>query len=256
MKRTKIDWCDSSWSPISGCYHNCPYCYARGIATRFGGCDASPRGETDAEIVDLVEPLKRTSKAGNKVYAAYPYGFTPTLHEYKLAELDKSGYGKTLFVCSMADMFGEWVPDDWIEKIFTACRAHPEHRYLFLTKNPARYLELGKAKKLPEDDNFWYGSTVTRPWQPVFYSGAHHTFVSVEPIHERLYEDCMSPSMTVDWAIFGAETGNRAEKVVPERSWIEDTVNALREAGKPVFMKDSMIPIWGEDIPREFPWTD
>lgn len=34
---TKIDWCDTSWNPVTGCYHKCDYCYARGIATRFSG---------------------------------------------------------------------------------------------------------------------------------------------------------------------------------------------------------------------------
>ena len=36
--KTKIDWCDSTWNPVTGCLHDCPYCYARRIAERFGGC--------------------------------------------------------------------------------------------------------------------------------------------------------------------------------------------------------------------------
>lgn len=35
MERTKIDWCDSTWDPVTGCLHGCKYCYARGIAKRF-----------------------------------------------------------------------------------------------------------------------------------------------------------------------------------------------------------------------------
>ena len=35
-KKTKIDWCDSSWNPVTGCLHGCEYCYARSIAKRFG----------------------------------------------------------------------------------------------------------------------------------------------------------------------------------------------------------------------------
>lgn len=26
---TKIDWCDSTWNPVTGCLHGCEYCYAR-----------------------------------------------------------------------------------------------------------------------------------------------------------------------------------------------------------------------------------
>lgn len=37
MDKTKIEWCDSTWNPVTGCYHKCPYCYARGIANRFSG---------------------------------------------------------------------------------------------------------------------------------------------------------------------------------------------------------------------------
>ena len=36
-KKTKIDWCDSTWNPVTGCLHGCAYCYARRIAERFGG---------------------------------------------------------------------------------------------------------------------------------------------------------------------------------------------------------------------------
>lgn len=35
--KTKIDWCDSTWNPVTGCRHDCAYCYARKIAERFGG---------------------------------------------------------------------------------------------------------------------------------------------------------------------------------------------------------------------------
>jgi protein gp37 len=38
----------------------------------------------------------------------------------------------------MADLFGEWVPDEWIKEVFRACEEAPQHRYLFLTKNPER----------------------------------------------------------------------------------------------------------------------
>lgn len=41
---------------------------------------------------------------------------------------------------------------------------------------------------------------------------------------------------------------------MPERSWIEDAVKVFKDRGKPVFMKDSMKPVWGEDLLTEFPW--
>lgn len=259
MEKSKIEWCDSSWNPVSGCHHKCEYCYARRIANRYRGCLESPEGIVDNDIMVVHERMKAITKGGNIRYAAYPYGFTPTLHEYRLKDPLTKGFGKTIFVCSMADLFGEWIPDEWIERVFEACKAADNHRYLFLTKNPKRYIELAEKGKLPEDDIFWYGSTATNPNMPVFFSEKHHTFASIEPIlspfDEEIYGE-MGFVNKIDWAIFGAETGNRKDKIVPKRSWMEDAVKLLHEAGKPVFMKDSLIPIWGEDIITEFPWSD
>lgn len=33
--KTKIDWADATWNPVTGCLHGCEYCYARKIAERF-----------------------------------------------------------------------------------------------------------------------------------------------------------------------------------------------------------------------------
>jgi hypothetical protein len=32
---TSIEWAQWSWNPLTGCKHDCPYCYARDIAKRF-----------------------------------------------------------------------------------------------------------------------------------------------------------------------------------------------------------------------------
>lgn len=255
MEKTKIEWADSTWSPVTGCYHGCEYCYARGTANRFKGCNLAPDGITDKKIITLTERLDVTNKDGKTRNAAYPYGFTPTLHEYRLNDPKTRGFGETVFVCSMADLFGEWVPDEWIEKVFDACAEADNHRYLFLTKNPARYIRLAEKGKLPKGDMYWYGSTVTSPTSLIFYSDRHNTFVSMEPILEPFDDSDESVAEKVDWVILGAETGNRKNKVVPERSWIEGVVRRFQNCGKPVFMKDSMIPIWGENILTEVPWS-
>ena len=154
MIKTKIEWCDSSWNPVSGCLHDCPYCYARGTANRFKGCNLSPNGVSDEIIVELEEKLEVTNKDSITRTAAYPYGFTPTLHKYRLQDPLKKGLGKTIFVCSTADLFGKWVPDEWITQVFDVCKQALNHRYLFLTKNPARYYELAEKGLLPTGDSF------------------------------------------------------------------------------------------------------
>lgn len=255
MEKTKIEWADSSWNPITGCYHDCPYCYARRTANRFKGYDGNPEGKTDERIIILESRPVVTSKEGASRNAAYPYGFTPTFHRYRLEDLKTKKFGKTIFVGSMSDIFGEWVPDEWISEIFDACIESPEHRYLFLTKNPARYYDLAEKGLLPKEKNFWYGSTTDTVDRPAFFSENHNTFLSCEPILEPFpdYEHSLSMAQKFDWIILGAETGNRKDKVIPKKEWITGVVDAFLSCEKPVFMKDSMKSVWGDDIITQIP---
>ena len=256
MEKSKIEWCDSTWNPVSGCLNDCPYCYARGTANRFKGCNLAPQGDANERTIYLSKRLEVTNKDGITRNAAYPYGFTPTFHEYRLDDIKTKGFGKTIFVCSMADLFGDWIPDEWIEKVFEACAEAENHRYLFLTKNPKRYIKLAEKGKLPFGDMYWYGSTTTSPDMPAFWSEKHNTFVSIEPILKDFGNSFTILPQKCDWFILGAETGNRKDKVVPQKEWIENLVRGCQANGKPVFMKDSMIPIWGEDILTELPWDE
>lgn len=237
MNKTKIDWCDSTWNPVTGCLHGCEYCYARGIAERFGG--------KAIEIPHILnEPFVIKGKK-----QPYPFGFAPTFHKYKLNEYQNKK-GRNIFVCSMADLFGEWVPDKWIEEVFEACEKAPQHNYLFLTKNPKRYEKLLDLYMPP---NMWFGWSQTGPMENKCDFTTHHsvkTFISIEPLLEPFEKFHIRG---VDWVIIGAETGRRKDKVVPERKWIEDIVNECRKYDIPVFMKSSLADIWGEPLIQEFP---
>lgn len=274
--KTKIEWADITWNPVTGCLHGCEYCYARKIADRFKGCDKLSTYGIHSHLrfkrvnpgSDLKDALFETSanrpplnvrfnsKTQKQVVstAPYPWGFQPTLHRHKLDDPMEWKKPCTIFVCSMADLFGDWVPDEWIEEVFAACHRAPQHRYLFLTKNPKRYLKLAEQKKLPEDDNMWYGTTATRSDEPYFFSGSHNTFLSVEPMLGEFDRGTSHP-IYPQWVIIGAETGNRKNKVIPERKWISHLFAACDSNNIPVFMKDSLIPIVGEGgMIREFPW--
>lgn len=245
MNNTKIEWCDATWNPVTGCLHKCEYCYARKMANRFG-----------REILDRAEESKNGL---HRLYSRvecnpYPYLFEPTLHAYRFDEPQKWGKPRTIFVCSMADLFGEWVPDEWIEAVFAACEKASQHRYLFLTKNPKRYIELNKAGKLPKSPNMWYGSTVVNDDMPYFYSNEYNSFLSIEPLLGK-FPIKHTEDFGIKWIIIGAETGNRKDKVIPEMLWIDNICESANEARIPVFMKDSLIPIVGEEnMRREFPW--
>lgn len=240
MNKTKIDWCDSTWNPVTGCLHGCEYCYARGIANRFGFGAYEPN--IDERV--LIEPAV---SAGKKV--SYPFNFEPTFHKYRLNEY-RTKKGRNIFVCSMADLFGEWVPDEWIEEVLKACEKSPQHNYLFLTKNPKRYEKVLDRYMPP---NMWFGWSQTGPVGHECDFTTHRSvkiFVSIEPLLRPFKEFYIKD---VDWVIIGAETGRRKNKVVPERKWIEEIVNECKKVNIPVFMKSSLSDIWGEPLIQEFP---
>lgn len=242
MEKTKIDWCESTWNPVTGCYHECPYCYARGIANRFSG-HGEQWNDDKLHVLD------------NKIYAEesetaepYPYGFVPTLHRYSLNKYEKKK-GRTIFVCSMADLFGSWVPDSWIEEVFAACDKAPQHNYIFLTKNPARYTDLSRKGILRTGENMWYGVSQTgeEELNLIYLEQRVNFFVSAEPL--------LKPISVIlgDWVIIGAETGRRKDKITPKREWIENIVSDCKKYDIPIFMKFSLADIWGEPLIQEFP---
>ena len=253
--KTKIDWADATWNPVTGCKHGCEYCYARGIANRFRFL------RDDGNLHVLNKPCTRDYYEDGEVTREdvkqpYPNGFAPTFHRYRLDIPERWTRPRTIFVCSMADLFGDWVPDEWIKAVFDACEAAPQHRYLFLTKNPWRYIDLAKKDMLPRQH--WYGYSATRQSQLWSFHHADecpciNLFVSIEPILEPMQPN-FSTHTPADWVIIGAETGNRKEKIRPEKSWIDNILMECEYSGRPVFMKESLREIMGNNFRQEFPW--
>ena len=241
-KYSRIEWTDATWSPVTGCLHGCEYCYARRIVQRFGD-------KNDEEWHDLYQPFYKIDGKINP----YPYGFAPTFHRYRLDEPQKIKKPSKIFVCSMADLFGDWVPDEWIQEVFETCKKAPQHKYLFLTKNPKRLCELANMDKLPADNNFWYGSTVTSK-NSLRYPGRFrdNTFLSIEPLLEPL-DAGLGSFGNAKWIIIGAETGNRKDKIVPKREWIENIVEAASITRIPIFMKNSLKELMGDNFIQEWP---
>src|SRR5262249_23585617 len=102
----------------------CDYCYARPIANRFYRKKFEP---------DFY-PERLSAPANTKVPE----------------EAKNNPVLKRVFVGSMGDIFGNWVPDELIRQVFASCIANPQWEYLFLTKFPQRYVELlDRGVKLP-----------------------------------------------------------------------------------------------------------
>lgn len=203
MNPTKIEWTDYTWNPVTGCQKGCIYCYARDIANRFS--------------------------------AEFPVGFEPRFIPDRLTEPAKKRRPSRIFAVSMGDLFGAWVPDEWIEAVFAAVRASPRHTFQFLTKNPARYAGL----ELPR--NGWYGATVDRAAGLARLEDLRDldaiTFVSFEPVLGPIDPDLSG----IDWAIVGAlSRSSRNPAMLPDREWVTAIMDRAREAGAAVFLKDSL----------------
>ena len=89
-------------------------------------------------------------------------------------------------------------------------------------------------------------------------------WLSIEPILEPIdtdtvFEDERPISLGFSkfrrwkWVVIGAETGNRADKIVPKKEWIMAIADKCAEVGTPVFMKESLREIVGSDFRQKFP---
>lgn len=255
MNKSGIEWCDHTWNPITGCRHGCSYCYADKMSLRFCGNMKRNMVQTDqyrmeGDLFVLDKPFM--NEDGKPVI--YPFGFEPTLHIYRYDTLDKLKQGQNIFVGAMADIFGEWVPDSWIDDILGICEKHHQHNYLFLTKNPERYTQYGVPYG---KENIWYGTTITCDADAGRFNylpAGCNTFVSIEPLMGDIVSKHNVMFRQIDWIIIGAETGHNKNKIVPELQWIKDIVVKADYNSVPVFMKDSLIPIVGEkNMRRDFP---
>jgi len=195
-----IKWAKWSWNPVTGCEHGCKYCYARDIANRF-----------------------------------YKEKFEPTFHKdrldapinTKIPEMKFEWNTNVVFVCSMADLFGEWMSKCEIESIIRVAEENPNHTFQFLTKNPKRYLKF----KFPK--NCWLGLTIdkintdTNSKLNMLNVCGHKnkTFISFEPLlgdMSQIFNKTQSTSLmmkNIDLVIVGAMTGPGAIK--PKKEWID-----------------------------------
>lgn len=229
QSNAEIEWADWSWNPVTGCLHTCPYCYARDIA-----------------------------------FSIYPtdVGFTPTLWPDRLAapinrKPEKTGTAaQNIFVCSMADLFGRWVPAEWIEAVLRTVETSPQWNFLFLTKFPRRMAEFAIPR------NAWLGTTVDLQAR---VDNAERAFarldgtvrwLSLEPMAEPLK---FSRLDLFDWVVIGGASSSKAtdgSPATPEWNvpidWIADIHQQARAAGCAVYYKTNS-GVTGLSRLREYP---
>lgn len=210
MAKTKINWTDATWNPVTGCTpisSGCANCYAEKLAPRL--------------------KLMGQDK--------YRNGFKVTCHPDWLDRPLEDTRPKRIFVNSMSDLFHADVPEAFIQKVFETMRKAHWHTFQILTKRAERLAEL--APRLTWHPNVWMGVTIEDDpytWRAdvLRSTGAAVKFVSLEPLLGPL------PSFDLaglDWVIVGGESGPKARPM--QLPWVLPIRDASVAAGVPFFFK-------------------
>lgn len=231
--KSSIEWTDASWNPIRGIPPNrhmcskispgCDNCYASTMTARFGGVEYPPH-RTDVEV---------------------------RLDEKALYLPLSWKQPRRVFVCSMTDLFGEWVPADWMLRVFEVMAQAPQHQFQVLTKRPTRMQAFvtDLYERVWDDPdnapmgplpNVWLGTSIELDrytWRAnvLRECPAAVRFVSAEPLLGPL------PSLDlqgIDWLIAGGESGQRHRPC--EAEWVRDLRDRSTANGTAFFFKQ-----WG-----------
>ena len=251
--KTKIEWSDATWNPVTGCDRcspGCDHCYALGVAARL-------KAMGQANYQKDGDP--RTSGPG----------FGVTCHPHMLDIPLRWKKPRRIFVNSMSDLFHPDVPGDFIAQVFAVMACAPQHTFQVLTKRPQRMqqmlsddgddngdrlpfvamVELAIMEMLdqgivePDDEwpqffpvpcsgpdellpwplgNVWCGVSIendTYRWRAdhLRSTPAAVRFISAEPLLGPL------PSLDltgIDWLIVGGESGPNARPMHPD--WVRN----------------------------------
>ncbi len=233
--RTSIEWTEASWNPIrakskvtgrTGTHceiltPGCEHCYAQAINRRLGtGLQYLSRLRDDVEIyLDdriLTQPLRWKRP-------------------------------RRIFVCSMSDLFGEWVTEQMLVRICGIMSMAPQHTYQILTKRADRQRDfLIRNAPKAANKNWWFGVSVEDQRRaderiPVLLATpAAVRWISYEPGLGPI-EICTSLPRNrdvlkgLDWVVIGGESGPGARPF--NITWARQIIAQCAAAGVPVFMK-------------------
>lgn len=247
MSRSKIDWTEKTWNPITGCSKismGCKYCYAERQAVWLSGMGKSGYDPKD------------------------PFGIK--FHPNRLHIPTTWRKPSMVFVCSMGDLFHNSVQLGWLDQVFRIMAQTPQHTYQILTKRPAamrEYLRMtGRVDRMVKQlgckfplPNVWLGTTVEHQRyidrvNILLETPAAVRFISVEPMlgpvclntyfHDIAKDvsgdlHLVRRNAGIDWVICGGESGHNARPMHPD--WPRGLRDQCAKAGVPFFFKQ-----WGE----------
>jgi protein gp37 len=272
MAKTKIEWCDVVWNPITGCTkvsEGCRNCYAK-------------------RVHDL---RHKAYLAGKKMPEQYAQPFEVVqLHPERLEIPLHWKTPRRVFVNSMSDLFHSAVPQYSLLEIFAVMAITKEHTFMVLTKRPAEMAEFMADQKTPiylenhlekiceehgwcpQDfdwplPNVWLGVSVENQATAnmripfLLETPAAKRFISCEPLlgpvhllgsvktKEHWFSAPMRGGM-IDWVIAGGESGPEARPMHPD--WARGLRDQCKTAGVPFFFKQwgewkPIAPQYGED---------
>lgn len=217
MNRTKIEWTDYSWNPVTGCKHGCWYCYAHKLFTRFGR------------------------------------SFEPTFHPDRLEQPLKMKKPARIFCCSVADLFAEWTVPEWRKAVFDIIYKSPQYlTFQLLTKQPHLIPE-----DLEIRPNIWIGATISNTQEmykmhDLIDKWGGRKFISFEPLLGPIDFDLMDviELKKINWVIIGKLTGSK--KIKLQEEWVINIINQTRRYKIPIFLKDNLN--WEEKIQEVPRW--
>jgi len=209
--KTKIEWTDKTWGPVTGCTKispGCDNCYAERFAERWRGIKGHH----------------------------YEQGFDLKLWPERLDAPLKWKKPCRIFVNSMSDLFHEDVPTEFIQKTFDVMRAAHWHTFQVLTKRPKRMLDF----EWP--DNVWAGTSIENKyfqWRTGWLRKveAKVRFLSMEPL--------LGPPINLDLTgihlvIVGGESGPGARHM--DSDWARSIRDQCAAQGVPFFFKQNSGP--------------
>ena len=283
--KTKIEWADATWNPVTGCTKvspGCDHCYI----------DRSPPFRIERRRFvkecshcsgDGFEPMTgkwRESHAcsvcgGDGEVASSKVGASTgvRLHQDRTEIPLRWRKPRRVFVCSLADLFHDEVPDDYIARVFAVMGLARAHTFQVLTKRPARMRALlssswfqelvtvsmtrhpghvtGERLPVLPFPNVWVGTTVeNQEWAdrriPILLdTPAAVRFLSVEPMLGPVDLGAwVTPRTPVDWVICGGESGPGARPMHPD--WACGLRDQCVNAGVPFLFKQRGEWSWSE----------
>jgi protein gp37 len=160
--KTKIEWTDATWNPVVGCSkvsEGCKNCYAESVAARFA--IQHKEDEFEGYYYDVLHYTDTEQWVWSGETVRKQPQFNPLTARKP----------RTIFVCSMGDLFHESVPDEWIDDVMAVIAMTPQHRYMILTKRPermAKYFDAGsdryrRAIKIMTALDMWQDEFVDSP---------------------------------------------------------------------------------------------